>query len=61
MNLVGCLRTRDIGSDAVDQALIDDVVGIVTFMLEHHGRDVVVLADSEWGGDANLTHDQHLT
>ncbi len=29
-------------------------VGIVTFMPEHHGRDVVVLADSRRAGDANL-------
>lgn len=37
--------------------LIDDVVGIVMFMFEYYGCDVVVFVDSEWGGDVNFMYD----
>src|SRR5437588_416777 len=55
-NLIGSLRARDVGPDAVDLALVDDKVGVVALMFEDHGRDVVALTDGEAGGDAVLTH-----
>ena len=40
--------------------MIDGVVGIVTFVLEYHGRDIVALIDGEAGRDTVLTHSVDL-
>ena len=52
----GRLGTRDVGPNPVDLTLEDDEAGIVSLVLEDHGRDVVVLADGKFGGDAVLRH-----
>jgi hypothetical protein len=55
-NLCGDLGARHIGPAVSDQALDGYVVGVVALEGVHRGDDVVVFADGERCGNAELTH-----